>query len=119
MKPVLTYMPKGMVLTDSEFDQLHRRLNSTRSTSRSVSVPMEALRHILADHSALYRRIEDLDVHLRAGGGSSLDVPPRPLLDDAPDIPQRPRRRRIARDGIEAQRGLNDVFPGDEEDLVG
>ena len=138
-KPVLTYMPKGMVLTDEEFDSLHKRLNSTRSTSKTVVVPMEALRHVLADHGALYRRIEDLDRHLRAGNGSKLEEAPRPLLDDAPDIPQRPfnQRRRaratwgdrgpaklVARDGIEAQRGLNDVFPGDpvdddDEDLIG
>ena len=102
MKPILTYMPKGMALTDSEFDQLHRRLNSTRVTSSSVTVPMEALRHILADHSRLYARIEDLDRHLRAGGGSKLDEPPRPFLD-GPDIP---RRRRVNP-------------PKDDDDLVG
>lgn len=119
-KPVLTYMPKGMVLTDPEFDMLHKRLNSTRSTSKSVTVPMEALRHILADHSRLYGRIEDLDRHLRAGNGSKLEEPPRPLFDDAPDIPQRPRRQRVG--SLRPAGGHSaEAWPveDDDEDLIG
>lgn len=105
-RPTLTYLPKGLVLTDDEFHNLHKRINSTRSTSRSVTVDMEALKHLLSDHAALYARIEDVDRTLRAGnGGSKPHEAPRPV--DA-EVPTPGRRARAAA-------ALDD----DDEDLIG
>lgn len=85
-KPRLTYAPKGMVLTDAEFEDIHKRLDRTRSTSRTATVSAEALRHLLTDHGLLYARLEEVDLHLRSPSGVKLSEPPRPVDEDEEDL---------------------------------
>lgn len=82
-KPTLTYAPKGMVLTDTEFDDLHQRLAKVRKNSRTVVVSTEGLRHLLNDHGLLYARLDEVDRHLRAPAGQTLSEPARPSFTGA------------------------------------
>lgn len=80
-KPRLTYEPKGLQLTDDEFHRLHTLAAKNRS-GRSITVPAEALRHLLSDHSALYGRLDEVDRSLRSPGHEKpLGEPPRPLAE--------------------------------------
>lgn len=61
----LTYQPKGLELTDAEFDALHRELAGVRKSSSTVRVDKAALAHLLSDHSLLFQRFEEVDMSLR------------------------------------------------------
>ena len=47
-RPLIT-----LYTTMAEFEELHARYDRTRATSKSVTVDLEALIHLLMDHSRL------------------------------------------------------------------
>lgn len=63
--PRTDYAPKGIELTDDEFQELHVRLDRTRRTSTTVSVDRQALTRLLADHSRLYAALDEIERSLR------------------------------------------------------
>lgn len=62
----LSYAPKGMSLTAEQFHALHDKVDRTRSTSKTVTVPMQALVRLLNDHSLMWARLDEVEKHLRS-----------------------------------------------------
>lgn len=48
-------MPLHLDTTDTELHGLQVAVDKTRASSQTVTVPKEALRHLLADHFTLYQ----------------------------------------------------------------
>lgn len=63
--PRYTYMPKGLALLEGQFQELHERLERTRSSSKTATVNREALQRLLNDYGVLHAHIEELGNVLR------------------------------------------------------
>lgn len=48
---------KDILTSQEEFEELHDILSRTQTTSKTCRVPVEALRHLLMDHSRMYGHI--------------------------------------------------------------
>lgn len=66
-KAKLTFLPQGLTLRDDQFEGLHKRVDSTRSTSKTITVDRESFMRLLNDYSLLLAGFDDVERVLRGG----------------------------------------------------
>lgn len=59
------FWPRGLELTDEDFEALHDRVDRTRSTSSTATVPIVALRRLLADHARALGHLAEIERSMR------------------------------------------------------
>ena len=70
----LTFLPKDLSLLDDQFEDLHRALDRTQSTTKQIKVPRQAFVRLLHDYSALLKGYDEVEQILRGPDGEKRAV---------------------------------------------